>query len=61
MTFMTAMVLAAAVLVAVSLGMGVASMVRGGEVAHHSSQEWMALRVVLQAVALALLFLSFVY
>lgn len=58
MTFMTAMVLAAAALVALSLIMGVASMAKGGEVAHHSSGEWMALRVVLQAVALALLLLS---
>jgi len=61
MTFMTAMVLSAAVLVALSLAMGVASMAKGGEIAHHSSQEWMALRVGLQGVALALLLLSFVY
>lgn len=59
MTFMTAMVFAAAILVAVSLAMGVISMAKGGEAAHHSSQEWMVARVGLQAVALALLLLSF--
>jgi hypothetical protein len=58
MTFMTAMVLVAAALVALSLGMGVASMANGGEVAHHSSGEWMVARVGLQAVAFALLLLS---
>lgn len=58
MTFMTAMVLVAAALVALSLGMGVASMAKGGEIAHHSSGEWMVARVALQAVALALLLLS---
>lgn len=59
MTFMAGMVLAAAALVALSLGLGVASMAKGGEVAHHTSAEWMTVRVGLQAVALALLLLSF--
>jgi len=59
MSFMTAMVLAAAALVAISLIMGVASMAKGGEAAHHTSGEWMVARVGLQAVALALLLLSF--
>ena len=58
MTFVTAMVLAAAALVVFSLVMGVASMANGGEVAHRSSVEWMTARVGLQAVALALLLLS---
>ncbi len=58
MTFMTGMVVLAAILVALSLAMGVVSMAKGGEAAHHSSQEWMVARVGLQAVALALLLLS---
>ncbi|MDH3288937.1 MAG: HIG1 domain-containing protein [Betaproteobacteria bacterium] len=58
MTFMTAMVLAAAFVVALSLALGVTSMAKGGEVAHHTSGEWMVARVGLQALALALLLLS---
>jgi hypothetical protein len=58
MIFMTAMFLAAAALVALSLATGAASMAKGRAVAHHSSGDWMVARVGLQAVALALLLLS---
>lgn len=51
---------AAFLAVLASLGLGIASMVTHGEVAHHTSGEWMTMRVVLQGVALALALLAVV-
>ena len=53
------LVLAAALLVLVSLASGVASMARDGEVAHQSSAQWMVWRVVFQAAAFLLMVFAF--
>jgi len=55
--FMTVMVLAATLLTVVALVAGVSAMASDGEVAHHTSGEWMIARVSLQGIALLLVLL----
>ena len=55
MTFFDVLVLVAIVAVAVTLGFGIYSLYRGGEWGRSNSNRLMRLRVLLQAVAVALL------
>ena len=55
MTLSTFLILAAVLCVVASLGMGIASMVRNAPVGHHSSSEWMTMRVTFQGLALLLI------
>ncbi len=55
MKIITLLVIAAVLATVVALIAGVSSMVKDGEVAHHTSEQWMAARVGLQAGAIALL------
>lgn len=56
---MTLLIIAAALCVVASLGLGIAAMVNHGEVAHRSSSQWMTMRVAFQALALGLILLTF--
>jgi len=58
MDILTFLVGAAFVAVLASLGLGIASMVNHGAVAHHTSGEWMTMRVALQGLALVLAMLA---
>jgi hypothetical protein len=58
MSVVTLLIIAAALCVVGSLGMGVAAMARHGEVGHHTSAQWMTMRVAFQGLALALILLS---
>jgi hypothetical protein len=51
----TVLVVAALAATVVALVAGVASMVKNGEIAHHTSEQWMAARVGLQAGAVSLI------
>lgn len=55
MTMMTFLIIAAMLGVVGSLAFGVAAMASHGEVAHHSSAEWMTMRVAFQALAVVLI------
>jgi hypothetical protein len=55
MTFFDVLVLVAIAAVAVTLGFGIYSLFRGGEWGRSNSNRLMRLRVLLQAVAVALL------
>lgn len=47
--------------VVASLGMGVYSMLRGGEYGRANSNKWMRRRVMTQAVAIVLITIGFIY
>jgi hypothetical protein len=55
MKIITLLVIGAAIATVVALIAGISSMVKGGAVGHHTSEEWMAARVGLQAGAISLL------
>lgn len=55
MKIITLMVIGVAIATVLALIAGISSMVKSGEVAHHTSEEWMAARVGLQAGAISLL------
>lgn len=58
MSLLTLFIFAAMAATVVSLVMGVSSMVAGHDVGHRSSDQWMFMRVGLQATALLLLLLA---
>lgn len=58
MNLLTLLILVAVIGVVGSLGMGVVSMARHGEAAHHSSEHWMTARVLFQGLALLLLLVA---
>lgn len=55
MNMMTLLFIASVLAVLGSLGMGIVAMGRNGVAMHHTSAEWMTLRVAFQAVAVACL------
>ena len=58
MSIMTLLVIAAALCVVGSLGLGLAAMIKRGEVGHRTSSQWMTMRVAFQAGALGLILLA---
>jgi hypothetical protein len=58
MTLMTGLILMAILGTLVSLVLGVSTMATGHEIAHHSAEDWMSLRVGFQAGAVLLLLLA---
>jgi len=58
MNIMTLLLLAALLGVVGSLAMGLTAMVTNGAVGHRTSAQWMTMRVVFQALALALILLT---
>ena len=58
MNLLTLLVILAALATVAALVCGVSSMAASGEVGHRRSEEWMAWRVGLQAVTLALMVLA---
>ncbi len=58
MDMMTLLIIAAALCVVGSLGLGIAAMVKHGEVAHHTSSQWMTMRVAFQALTLVLILVA---
>lgn len=57
MSLLTLLIIAAVLGVVTSFVMGIAAMTNHGQVGHHTSAQWMTLRVVFQALALGLLVL----
>jgi hypothetical protein len=57
MNLLTLLLLAAVFAVIGSLGFGIAAMGRHGEVLHHTSHEWMVMRVGFQALAVGIMLL----
>lgn len=57
MNILTVLVFVAALATLAALAFGVASMAQDGEVAHHTSAQWMVWRVVFQAVVAFLMIL----
>jgi ABC-type dipeptide/oligopeptide/nickel transport system permease component len=57
MNSMTLLFIAAVLAVIGSLGLGIAAMQRKGQVLHHTSAQWMTLRVAFQALAVGVLLL----
>ena len=55
------LIAAAMAAVLASLGMGVYSMLRGGEYGRANSNKWMRRRVLTQAVAIVLITIGFLY
>ena len=55
MSMMTLLIIAAALCVVGSLGMGIVAMVKHSEVGHRTSSQWMTMRVAFQALALGLI------
>ena len=55
MKIITLLVIGAAIATVVALIAGIGSMVKDGEIGHHTSEQWMAARVGLQAGAISLL------
>ncbi len=55
MNMLTLVLIAAVVAVIASLGLGIAAMGKRGEVMHHTSAQWMTLRVAFQALAVGVL------
>ncbi len=55
MKIITLLVIGAVIATVAALVAGIVSMVKHGEVGHHTSEEWMAARVGLQAGAVTLL------
>lgn len=60
MSVMTILIILALAATIFSLVAGVSAMVRQGEVAHHSSDDWMFRRVGFQALTVVLLVLAMV-
>lgn len=60
MNILTLLLIAALVGVVGSLVMGITAMAGDGQVGHRTSAQWMTMRVVFQAIALALLLLALV-
>ena len=60
MSMITALVLVAMLATIGSLVAGVTSMATDGEVGHHTSAEWMGLRVAFQAVALLMILIALI-
>jgi Hypoxia induced protein conserved region len=58
MNVMTLLIIAAALCVVGSLGLGIAAMAHHGEVGHRTSGQWMTMRVVFQGLALGLVLLT---
>jgi hypothetical protein len=58
MSILTAAIVVALLATIYSLVLGVSSMVKGGEVGHHTSQQWMIFRVGFQALAVVLLIIA---
>jgi Hypoxia induced protein conserved region len=54
MSLITLLVIAAALGVVGSLGLGIAAMAHHGAVGHRTSAQWMTMRVAFQAVAVVL-------
>jgi hypothetical protein len=52
---MTLLIIAAALCVVASLGLGIAAMATDGGILHRTSAQWMTMRVAFQAVALVLI------
>ena len=59
MNLVTIAMLVALMVVVYSLIGGVASMVAGREVGHHTSEQWMMMRIGFQALAVVLLLVAF--
>jgi hypothetical protein len=59
MSLLTIAILFALLAVVYSLIGGVSSMVAGREVGHHTSEQWMMMRIGFQALAVALLLVAF--
>ena len=57
MSMLTLLIIAAALGVVTSLGMGIAAMANHGVAGHRTSEQWMMLRVGFQALALGLILL----
>ncbi len=60
MDLLTVMIMVAAFLTLVTLAGGVSAMATDGEIAHHTSGEWMFARVGAQALTLFLIGLSLI-
>lgn len=58
MSLLTLAIVLAVAATVYSLACGVTSMMIGGEVRHHNSEQWMIRRVAFQALAVALLLLA---
>jgi len=58
MSMMTFLIIAAALCVVGSLGLGIAAMANHGVVAHRTSAQWMTMRIVFQGLALGLILLA---
>jgi hypothetical protein len=61
MSIVTMLMVAALVGVIGSFAMGVAAMASDGVVGHHSSAQWMTMRVAFEGLALALVVLSLLH
>ena len=59
--FIDILIAVAMAAVLASLGMGVYSMLRGGEYGRANSNKWMRRRVLTQAVAIGLITVGFIY
>lgn len=60
MSMITALVLVAMLATVGSLIAGVSSMVTDSEVGHHTSAEWMGMRVAFQAAALLMILIALI-
>ena len=59
MNLLTVALLGALLAVVLSLVGGVASMATGHEVGHHTSEQWMTMRIGFQALAVVLLLVAY--
>ena len=59
MSLLTVAMLGALLAVVYSLVGGVSSMVAGREVGHHTSEQWMTMRIEFQALAVVLLLVAY--
>ena len=59
MNLLTIAILVAVLAIVYSLLGGVSSMVAGREVGHHTSEQWMMMRIGFQALAVVLLLVAF--
>lgn len=60
MSMITALALAAMLATVGTLVAGITSMVTDSEVGHHTSAEWMGMRVAFQAVALLMILIALI-
>ncbi len=58
MNMFTLLVFVAVALTVVSLGTGIVSMIRDGEVGHFGSAQWMGWRVAFQALAVVMVLMA---